>query len=165
MCVVTFCGICGGIPGFAQNLCVFSLRYTVGESGMGPAPVFILFSFYFIFRQLTPRDASPCVCLPHSFIWFYCCPPFPPPSFLFRCVAHSLSLSLSSYLGCLTLLIWLPFLPYACDVVVLCLFRSCLSFVSWGESLPGEDVLCRLLSRPHPYVCFLPVCLFCFIFL
>ena len=46
-----------------------------------------------------------------------------------------------------------------CDVVVLCLFRSCLSFISWAESLPGEDVLCRLLSRPHPYICFLP-CLF-----
>ena len=45
------------------------LLYTVGESGMGPAPVYILFSFFAsISRQLTPRDASHCVCLPHFFI-------------------------------------------------------------------------------------------------
>ena len=69
-----------------------------GEAGMGPAPVSI-------FGQLTPRDASLCVCLPHSFSRFDCCPLFPSPSFLFRCVAHSISLSLLSYLGCLTLLI------------------------------------------------------------
>ena len=32
------------------------------------------------------------------------------------------------------------------------------------ESLPGDDVLCRLLSRPVPSVCFLPYLfvLFCF---
>ena len=34
------------------------MRHTEGESGMRPAPVFILF-----FRQLTSRDAPPCVCL------------------------------------------------------------------------------------------------------
>ena len=36
------------------------------------------------------------------------------------------------------------------------------AFVSWffpPESLPGDDVLCRLLPRPLPSVCFLP-CLF-----
>ena len=35
--------------------------YTVGESSMGPAPVFI-------FEQLAPREASPRVCIPHSLI-------------------------------------------------------------------------------------------------
>ena len=40
-------------------LCVFSLRYTIGESRMEPAPAFI-------FRQLTPRDAPPSVGLTHS---------------------------------------------------------------------------------------------------
>ena len=52
--------------------------------------------------------------------------------FLFRCVLHSLSLPLSSCLGCIPLLIGLPFLcsrlrrmfvlPYAYYVVVFCLF-------------------------------------------
>ena len=43
------------------------------------------------------------------------------------------------------------------------------AFVFWvfsPELLPGDDVLCRLLSRPLPSVCFLP-CLFvsfCFVF-
>ena len=34
------------------------------------------------------------------------------------------------------------------------------------ESLPGDDVLCRLLPRPLPSVCFLPClfALFCFVF-
>ena len=31
------------------------------------------------------------------------------------------------------------------------------------ESLPGDDVLCRLLPRPLPSVCFLP-CVFVFFF-
>ena len=38
------------------------------------------------------------------------------------------------------------------------------AFASWlfpPESLPGDDVLCRLLSRPLPSVCVLP-CLFVF---
>ena len=41
------------------------------------------------------------------------------------------------------------------DVVALVYF----AFVSWylpPESLPGDDVLCRLLPRPLPSVCFLP---------
>ena len=42
-------------------------------------------------------------------------------------------------------------------------------FVSWffpPESLLGDDVLCRLLSRPLPSVCFLSYLffLFCFVF-
>ena len=85
-------------------LIIFFLRYATGESGMGPAPVFI-------FGQLLiPRDAFPCVCVPHYYYLFHVCPPSPPPSSLFCGVARSLSLSVFSCLDCLVLLIWLPFL-------------------------------------------------------
>ena len=29
---------------------------------------YFIFIFIFIFRQLTPRDASPCICSPHFFV-------------------------------------------------------------------------------------------------
>ena len=106
-------------------LCVFSLRYTVGEPGMGPAPVSTLF-FILYFLQLTPRGAPLCVYLPLS-LFDLIAAPFPPPSFLFRCVVHPLSLSLSCYLDCLTLLIWSPFLPYA---YCMWLSLACFAFVS-----------------------------------
>ena len=109
----------------------------------------------FIFVPLAPRHASPCVCMYHPLT---SCPP------LFRCVAHSLSLSLSSCQYCFSLLIWLPFmrsllrgmiffalrLLYA---VVLCLFSFCLSFVFlFSLRSPFLVTICRLLSRPLPYV-------------
>ena len=61
-----------------------------------------------------------------------------------------------SGLSCTTCLcIWLPFLPYAYYMwlpwFVLFLFLG----FSPPESRPGDDVLCRLLSRPLPSVCFL----------
>ena len=70
-----------------------------------------------------------------------------------------LALALSSYLGCLApyiyVYIWLPFLPYAYYMwlpwFVLFLFLG----FSYPESLPGDDVLCSLLPRPLPSVCFL----------
>ena len=48
-------------------------------------------------------------------------------------------------------------------VVVLCLYRFCF-LIFPPEPLTGDDVLCRLLSRPLPSVCFLPslFVLFCF---
>ena len=145
-------------------LCVFFLRYTVGESGMGSAPVFILF-FILFFRQLTPRDAPPCVCLPLS---------------LFDLIAAPLSLLLHFCFAlwrtrypCPYLSIWVVLhCLYGCllalrvlYVVVLGLFHFCF-LVFPPESLPGDDVLCRLLSRPLPSVCFLPCLfvLFCFVF-
>ena len=84
------------------------------------------------------------------FISFDCCPLFS--SFVFIspfCVAHSLSLSLSSCLGCLALLIWLPFLrinsllrrmfflsyAYCTWFSFVCLICFCLSFVSWFSLL------------------------------
>ena len=74
-----------------------------------------------------------------------CCLPFPPPSFVFLYVAHSLCLPLSSYLGCLALLTWLHFFCSLLRrifvlalrvlyVIVLCVFRFCLSSVSWFSS-------------------------------
>ena len=75
-------------------------------------------------------------------IWFDCYTPFPPSFY-----SVVLVLALSSYLGCLA-----PFI-----YVYGCLFFSflfLLFFVSPSESLPGKDVLCRLLPRPLPSVCF-----------
>ena len=46
---------------------------------------------------------------------------------------------------------WLSFVYFAFFVICFSVFSQ--------ESLPGDDVLCRLLSRPLPSVCFLP-CLF-----
>ena len=46
-------------------------------------------------------------------------------------------------------------------VVALVCFCFCSLFFSPSESLPGKDVLCRLLPRPLPSVCFL---LFSFLF-
>ena len=40
-------------------------------------------------------------------------------------------------------------------VVALVCFCFCSLFFSPSESLPGKDVLCRLLPRPLPSVCFL----------
>ena len=61
-----------------------------------------------------------------------------------------------SGLSCTTYIcIWLPFLPYAYYMwlswFVLFLFLG----FSPPESLPGDDILCRLLPRPLPSVCFL----------
>ena len=55
---------------------------------------------------------------------------------------------------------WLPKLSIlsGCPLFIFLLFVFCfLAFSS--ESLPGDDVLCRLLSRQLSYICLLP-CLF-----
>ena len=82
---------------------------------MGPAPVFF---FFFFFWQLTPRDAPPCVYLPLSLFDLIAVPLSLLLHVMPLCVALVvLVLALSSYLGCLALLIyvciWLRFLPYA----------------------------------------------------
>ena len=85
-------------------LCVFFLRYTEGESGVGPAPVL------FCFRQLTSRDAPPCVCLSLS---------------LFDLIA----VPLSSLLHFIYFAVWRPRCPCPCLpiwVVLHCLY-GCLS--------------------------------------
>ena len=117
---------------------VSSLRYTLGKSGT--------------------RDAPPCGCLPLSFFDLIDVP-LPSSFILFRCVAHSLSLSL------LCLPIWavlhylhmymVAFLALRIlYVVTLVCFVLFLGFPP-PESLPGDDVLCRLLPRPLASVCFL----------
>ena len=96
--------------------------------------------------------------------------------------SSSIYVILSSSLSCIPLLIGLPFLgdlltrlfflPYAYHVVVFCLFLLFIFlfvllflavylflFCVSSVSLPGDDVLCRLLSCPFPSVCFL-----CFFF-
>ena len=94
----------------------------------------------------------------------------PPPQslnvhFLFRCVAHSLSLlSLSSYniwvfLHCLYGCLSCPTrIICGCPLFISLLFVFCF-LVFPPESLPGDDVLRGLRSRPLPSVCVLP-CLF-----
>ena len=98
----------------------------------------------------------------------------PPLSFLFRCVAHSLSLSLSSCLRCLVLLVvWLSSLRsrfmrmFFCPSRIICGCHLCVfvcfycSFLVFSsESLSGHDVLCRLLSRPLTSACFPCFCSF-----
>ena len=97
---------------------------------------------------------------------------------LFDLIAVPLSLPLHfiSLCGALVVLVFLSGLSctaymtaflalHVLYVVVLDLFRFC--FLAFPpESLPGDDVLCRLFSRPLPSVCLLP-CLFdffCFAF-
>ena len=50
--------------------------------------------------------------------------------------------------------------------VVALVYFAVVPWFSPPESLPGDDVLCWLLSRPLPSVCFLPCLfvLFCFVF-
>ena len=139
------------------------------------SPVWGLLQFS-TFGQLTPRDASPCcVCLPHSFILTWLLSPFPSSFFSLCGPFVVLVLDFLTDLDGLALLLWLPyfrsltrrtfFFPLL-YVVILCfaLFVFCFLVFS-SESLPGDDVLCRLLSRPLPSVCFLPCLflLFCFL--
>ena len=133
-------------------LCVFFLRYTVGGSGMGPAFVSIL--FFILFFGIEPLAMLLLVsALPLS---------------LFNLIAVPLSLLLHfiSLCGALVVLVFLYGLPCTAYmvaflalrvlyVVVLGLFRFCF-LVFLPKSLPGDDVLCRLLPRPLPSVCFLP---------
>ena len=154
-------------------LCLVAVVYICFLSAIYPRGVqygvcsCFYFIFHFIFWQLTPRDVPPCVCLPLPLFDFIVVPPFPPPSFLFRCVAHSLSLSLSSYLGCLALLIWLPFLLYA---YYMGLSLVHFAFLSWLSLLNPFLVMMSfadyfhtrfLLSASFLFVCLV---LFCFVF-
>ena len=60
-----------------------------------------------------------------------------------------------SGLSCTTYIcIWLPFLPYAYYMWLPWFVSFLFLGFSPPESLPGDDVLCRLLPRPLPPVCF-----------
>ena len=142
---------------------------------MGPPPVsifyflffiYFIFVFIFIFRQLNPRDASPCVCLPHSFIRLIVVP-LPLLHFYFavwctrcRCPCLPTWVVLHCLHGCLSC----PPTRILCGypLFISLLFVFCF-LVFPPKSLPDDDVLCRLLPRPLPSVCFVPF--FCFVFL
>ena len=91
------------------------------------------FIFIFIFRQLTPRDASPWVCLPHSFFYLIAVPLSLLLHFYFavwrtRCPCLPIWVVLRCLYGCLS-----------CPTRIICggpLFISlCLSFISWFSLL------------------------------
>ena len=96
---------------------------------------------------------------PSLWLLIDCCTPFPPPSFysaVWRTRCPCPCFVFLSGLSCTTYIcIWLPFLPYAYYMWL----PWFVSFLFLGfpppESLPGDDVLCRLLPRPLPSVCFL----------
>ena len=79
-------------------------------------------------------------------------------------MAHSLSLSLSSYLGCLALLIRLPFLPYAYYMWLSIIYFA---FFSWLSLLsPFLAMMMSFAGYSHARVllsAFFPVCLSCFV--
>ena len=68
------------------------------------------------------------------------------------------------YLGRLALLLWLPLLPYVYYMWLSFVYFAFVSCFFPPESPSCDDVLSRLLSRPLPFVCFLPclLVLFCF---
>ena len=116
-----------------------SLWYTVGESGT--------------------RDAPPCSCLPLSLFDLIAVPLYPLLLFISLYGALVvLVLALSPYLGCLAPLIYV-YGCLSCPTHIICgcpgLFCFCSLVFPPPESLPGDDVLCRLLPRPLPSVCFL----------
>ena len=135
---------------------------------MEPAPVFI-------FGQLIPCDASPCVCIPHSFISFDRCPSFPPPSFVFRCVAFVvLALVFLSELSCttymviafLSLLRRMFILPYAYYMWLSFVYfvPICLLIVDrlfWVPSWQGCPL--QAIFTSSSFCLLTPVCLFCFV--
>ena len=81
--------------------------------------------------------------------------------------AYGANSAISFGLSCTTYIcIWLPFFPYAYYMWLPWFISLMFLGFSPPESLPADDVLCRLLPRPLPSVCFL-LCLFvlfCFVF-
>ena len=152
----------------------FSLNLWRTTFSTAAKKMFFYLFFIFIFWQLTPRDAPPCVCLPLSLFDLTAVPLSLLLHFIPLCgalVVLALALALSSYLGCLALLIYV-YGCLSCPTRIICgcagLFRFCfLVFPSCINPLPSWRrcaLLCRLLSsRPPPSVCFLLSSLFVFI--
>ena len=120
----------------------------------------------FFFRQLTPRDAPPYVCLPLSLFYLIAVPLPLLLHFIPLCGAlFVLVLPICVVLHCLHMYM-VAFLALRVLYVVALVYFAFVSCFFPPESLPGDDVLCRLLLRPLPSVCFLS-CLFvifCFVF-
>ena len=97
--------------------------------------------------------------------------PFPSSFISFRCVAHSLFLSLPClHIWVVVHCLYMYMVVFVALRVLYVVALVYFAFVSWflpSESLPGNDVLCRLLPRPLPSVRFLSCLfvLFCFVFI
>ena len=119
---------------------------------MGPAPVFFSLSFFFRGEPLAMLLPMSVYLIPLFDLIAVALSPLLHFYFFRCCVAYSLSLSLYVYLVCLALLVWFPFLPYAYYMWLSVVYFAfvCLLFLGLFplESLPGSDLLCRLLSRP-----------------
>ena len=81
-------------------------------------------------------------------VWRTCCP----------CPCLPIWVILHCFYGCLSRS---TRIICCCPLFISLLFAFCF-LVFPPESLPGDEVLCRLLSGPLPSVCFLS-CLFCFV--
>ena len=106
------------------------------------------------------RDAPPCGCSPLSLFDLIAVPLSLLLHFIPLCGALVvLVLALPSYLGCLAPLIYV-YGCISCHTHIIYMWLPWfVSFLFLGfsppESLPGDDVLCKLLPRPLPSVCFL----------
>ena len=109
-------------------------------------------------RESGTRDAPPCGCLPLSLFDLIAVPLSLPLHFVPLCGALVvLVLALSSYLGCLALLLYIYMVAFLALRILYVVALVCFVFVPWfspPESLPGDDVLCRLLPRPLSSVYF-----------
>ena len=124
----------------------------------------LLVLFLFYFRAVNPRDIS-CVCIPQSSIYFtvvplspFCvlsslCAAFAVLAFVFLPGLYSEAyrtafLAVRVLCGCL--------LFVSSVFTFVCVFIPCLFILFYvsSVSLPGDDVVCWLISCPFPYVCF-----------
>ena len=141
--------------------------------------------YYYYYSVANPSRCFSLCLLTSSLYLISLLSPFPSSFILFRFLTHSLSLSLSSYLGCLALLVWLSFfrsllkkriyyiififLPYA-YCMWLSLFVSLL-FVFYLLFFPLLNPFLVTMSFAGYFharfllSAFFPVCLFCFVFL
>ena len=101
----------------------------------------LYFHFHFYFRQLAPLRCFS-LCLFTSFLYLIrLLSPFPSP------------FNLSSLCGALVVIV-LDFLSgLSCTAYMVAFLALRVLYKVVPESLPGDDVLCRLLSRPLPSVC------------
>ena len=115
------------------SICFLPTKYRRGVR-YGVCSCFV--SFLFFFRQLKPRDASLCACLPSFFYLIWLLPPSPS-FFIFISLCGALVVLVLVFLSGLSCTAYMvTFLALRVFyVVVLCLFCFRLSFVSWFSLL------------------------------